>query len=100
MCEIILTDTRGRWVALDDTEPEHGSVVLANGPRGTAWQRFEDGLWHTAGYGKARSWEWLSKRRNLVLVHEAAPSGRSEAVEDQRTLAPLPDLTPLPRGTF
>lgn len=40
-------------------QPPRGSVVLTEGPRGTAWQRFfSDGRWHSVT-GKSTSWERL-----------------------------------------
>jgi hypothetical protein len=40
-------------------EPPRGSVVLTEGPQGTAWQRFRsDGRWHSVT-GKNTSWERL-----------------------------------------
>lgn len=40
-------------------EPPKGSVVLASGPTGTAWQRFNnDGLWHSTT-GKRAPWKTL-----------------------------------------
>lgn len=39
------------------TEPPHGSVVLTQGPTGTAWQRhYSDGLWHSTT-GKVGTWD-------------------------------------------
>jgi hypothetical protein len=40
-------------------EPPRGSVVLAHGEEGTAWQRFySDGLWHSVN-GNVLDWSEL-----------------------------------------
>lgn len=52
-------------------EPPTGSVVLANGPRGTAYQRYHsDGLWHCAS-GHFCAWDVLLAQSNepLIVVH-------------------------------
>ena len=67
----VVTNFYGAVVG-DATEPTQGSVVLTEGPEGTAWQRhFKDGLWHRAGGGRPRKWGDLLIRRNLVVVYRA-----------------------------
>lgn len=74
---IPITDEKGNLLIdpLDCTEPEPGSILLTEGSHGTAWQRHFAGkrLWHSAGTGSARTWEELIKKRNVVLVYDAAP---------------------------
>ncbi len=42
-----------------EEEPGQGSVLLTDGPEGTAWQRFvSDGHWHSVT-GKVEDWETL-----------------------------------------
>lgn len=42
-------------------EPPRGAIVLADGPSGTAWQRFHsDGAWHSTT-GKRAPWRLLMK---------------------------------------
>lgn len=75
---IPITDTQGRvLVPGDDIEPLPGSIVLTEGPFGTAWQRFfSDGLWHSVGHGSLRlTWEQMLHHRNLVLVYDAPERG-------------------------
>lgn len=60
-----------------DPEPSHGSVLLSEGPTGTAWQRHHnDGRWHSTS-GRSLTWDELlarvASRRGalpLLLVHE------------------------------
>lgn len=41
------------------SQPPEGSVVIAHGEEGTAWQRFySDGLWHSTT-GKTLTWDEL-----------------------------------------
>lgn len=40
-----------------DIEPPGGSVVLVNGPRGTAYQRYFDGLWYKGGSTVGSTWD-------------------------------------------
>jgi hypothetical protein len=71
---IRLTDTRGALLLAGKAyaEPFPGSVVLSSGEYGTAWQRyFSDGLWHRVGGGRAKTWEDMLRKRNLVLVYDA-----------------------------
>lgn len=71
---IRLTNDRGERYPESDPEPHPGSVVLTEGPFGTAWQRhFSDGLWHSTRGGRSsgRTWEWLSGKRNLFLAYDA-----------------------------
>ena len=75
---LYLTDDSGRrYNDCPLNQPWPGSVVLANGPHGTAWQRhFSDGLWHSTRGGRPRPWLGLggvAKMRNLVLIYEADP---------------------------
>lgn len=69
----LIVDTQGIIRCTDD-EPLPGSVVLARGLHGTAWQRhFADGLWYPASHstGRGRTWAQMLNRRNLVLVYSA-----------------------------
>lgn len=61
-------------------EPPPGSVVLTEGPSGTAYQRFHsDGSWHSTASGLTRSFDWEALQRKtdrdgafpLLLVHDA-----------------------------
>lgn len=85
---IPLTDHAARALhPLDDLhEPEPGSIVMANGPWGTAWQlHFNDRTWHAVGRtGRGRRWAEMLAFRNLVLVYDA-PVRPSPA--EQRTEA-------------
>lgn len=63
-------------LSYNDFEPVHGSVIMTQGPSGTAWQRlFNDGLWHsTTGYTK--TWadiQRLAARHKMpaILLHDA-----------------------------
>lgn len=68
---LILTNRYGDLVVDDFPEPEPGSIILAGGPHGTAWQRFfTDNRWHSAR-GNIISWRSLIVKRNLVLVYSA-----------------------------
>lgn len=45
-------------------EPPHGSVIMAEGPTGTAFQRFfNDGLYHGTN-GKVVKFDYFTKRYN------------------------------------
>lgn len=70
-----MTDSKGAPL-LDEggmTEPLPDSVVLVEGPHGTAFQRhFADGLWHSHAQRRVK-WEKIIKRRNVVLVYDAEP---------------------------
>lgn len=47
------------------TEPPTGSVLLADGLTGTAWQRFfSDGLWHSVT-GKSEPWRYFTHRDTI-----------------------------------
>lgn len=57
----------------DRAEPSPSSIILVDGKWGTAWQRHHgDGLWHSTGHAKPRTWAWLvNNKRNIVLVYDA-----------------------------
>lgn len=56
-----LKDAAQESAELLEHEPPRGSVVMAAGPTGTAWQRFNnDGLWHSTT-GKRAPWKTLLK---------------------------------------
>ncbi len=70
---ITVTDDRGRIVLPEDDrfEPAPASVVLINGPKGTAFQRHgSDGKWYRLGDRQPKTWGWLLRQRNVVLVYE------------------------------
>jgi hypothetical protein len=53
-------------------EPPRGSVVLTEGPTGTAWQRFNsDGRWHSTT-GKSTPWD--------RLIRSDKPGGRLRVI--------------------
>lgn len=72
---IEVTDEAGNLMLDEDQshEPHPASVVLVNGPTGTAWQRyFSDGLWHSVRGGRGRTWtEMLERQRNMILIFDA-----------------------------
>ena len=73
---ICLTDSKGRPTnrGLTTPEPQPGSVVLVEGPTGTAWQRWHrTGLWHKTGGSKPQPWDYLLQQANLVLAYSAPP---------------------------
>lgn len=73
---VTVTDSTGVLVleGEDATEPLPGSVILTEGPHGTAWQRFfTDGKWHRVSGGPAREWRFFLTKRNVVLVYDAPP---------------------------
>lgn len=93
---IPLTDDRGRLFVPSPTQPEPGSVVLTNGPHGTAWQLFfSDGRWHPTRGGGSKSWTEMLTKTNLVLIYDAevretSPTGRLTHHRPQiSTRAPL-----------
>jgi len=52
-------------------EPTRGSVVVTEGPTGTAWQRHHsDGLWHSTN-GITAKWDRVENKEPLVVY--AAP---------------------------
>lgn len=58
----------------DMDEPERGSILMTGGAHGTAWQRhFRTGLWHSTRGGAPKTWEFLTRKRNVVLVYDADP---------------------------
>lgn len=70
-----ITDDRGRLIGTDwegeDNNPLPGSVVLAEGVHGTAWQRhFNDGLWHSTRGGRPITWADILRKRNLWLAYD------------------------------
>ena len=90
---IPITDDRARCLlpADDLFEPEPGSVLLVNGRFGQAWQRrFDDGLWHSTGGGRGRTWAHMLTYRNLVLIYDAEPRPTSMP----RTSSSLADRLP------
>lgn len=69
-------------ITTESQEPSHGSVLLTQGPTGTAFQRFfSDGLYHGTN-GKVLTYaELLEQNRGtqrLLLIHDAAPFDDSE----------------------
>lgn len=68
-----ITDTRGVLIDPAVSEPHPGSVLLVNGPTGTAWQRkVTDGLWYSViSRRPGRDWAGVCRFRNVVLVHSA-----------------------------
>lgn len=53
-------------------EPAHGSVVMTDGPTGTAWQRHHhDGEWHSTA-GITQPWEYVEKRDPELLFEAPA----------------------------
>lgn len=65
---------------IDTTEPPEGSVVLAHGTTGTAYQRFySDGLWHGTN-GRVLTWTQV---RNLTTDPTRPPLLIHEAEEDE-----------------
>ena len=57
-------------------EPPHGSVVLAHGREGTAFQRFyADGFWHSTT-GRTLTWEALNdESRTPIVIHDPSQVG-------------------------
>lgn len=59
-------------------EPPKGSIVLSDGPTGTAWQRhFSDGRWHSTT-GRVRTWSSLQAYATrfampLIPIYNAQP---------------------------
>jgi len=48
-------------------EPSRGSVVMTDGPTGTAWQRHhKDDGWHSTA-GITQTWEYVSEREPVLL---------------------------------
>jgi hypothetical protein len=69
---IPLIDTAGNPVGDDLSEPAQSSIILIDGKWGTALQRHSDGLWHSTGRAKPKTWEWIiANKRNVVLVYDA-----------------------------
>lgn len=60
-----------------EDEPPHGSVILLNGPTGTAWQRhYRDGLWHPTTINASYPWAHLLDTRavratGILVIHRA-----------------------------
>ena len=52
----------------DVAQPPIGSVVMAHGPKGTAFQRMSDGKYHSTT-GKVVDFPGLLAQPNLMLVH-------------------------------
>lgn len=61
---------------MSDAQPPKGSIVLTDGPRGTAWQRhYSDGLWHSST-GRTKTWASLqsyARRFAMPLIHIYTP---------------------------
>jgi hypothetical protein len=58
-------------------QPDYGSVVLAHGYTGTAYQRFySDGLWHGTN-GQERTWEQVlncSPYTDIIILYQPEES--------------------------
>lgn len=72
---IPVTDDRGNLlVSRSETyEPEPGSVVLAYGLTGRAYQRWSDGDWHAINTKACWKWYQLLRLPGLVIVYDAEP---------------------------
>lgn len=82
---IQLTNPAGQRlpIAYDISQPDYGSVVLVEGPFGTAWQRhFADGLWYSTTGSRGRGWGHLLQQSRTILVYDAPrrPDHREEGV--------------------
>lgn len=62
-------------------EPEHGSVILAHGWTGTAYQRFfSDGKWHGTN-GRVLTWAEVSAQcapTPIIVIHDAPAEQEEE----------------------
>lgn len=66
-----ITDPAAEHDELLINEPPAGAVMMASGPAGTAWQRLNDGYWHSTT-GKRAPW--------LTLMKSDRPGSRTRLV--------------------
>lgn len=62
-------DCRERYIVdIDDPEPPRGTVLMAHGQTGTAWQRMHsDGSWWST-HGDQAQWSRLRRQPNLLVL--------------------------------